>query len=48
MVLLGVIFVEVLKDVSICLLPVDEREAREMLKELRCYSPGSGLVLKHL
>jgi len=40
---LGGIFVEVLKDVSIRLLPIDEREAREMLRELRGYKVLQGV-----
>jgi succinyl-CoA synthetase beta subunit len=43
MVGLGGIFVEVLKDVAIRLLPVDEKEAREMLHELRGYEVLQGV-----
>jgi acyl-CoA synthetase (NDP forming) len=43
MVGLGGIFVEVLKDVAIRLLPVDEREARAMLQELRGYRVLQGI-----
>jgi acetate---CoA ligase (ADP-forming) len=40
---LGGIFVEVLKDIAIRLLPVDEREARAMLQELRGYKILQGI-----
>ena len=43
MVGLGGIFVEVLKDVAIQLLPIDEKEARTMLRELRGYKVLEGV-----
>lgn len=43
MVGLGGIFVEVLKDVAIRLLPIDAREAGDMLKELRGYQVLEGV-----
>ncbi|HEX2227279.1 MAG TPA: acetate--CoA ligase family protein, partial [Candidatus Binatia bacterium] len=43
MVGLGGIFVEVLKDISIRLLPVDESEARQMLQQLRGYKVLQGV-----
>jgi acetyltransferase len=43
MVGLGGIFVEILNDVAIRLLPVDEREARAMLQELRGYKALQGV-----
>jgi acyl-CoA synthetase (NDP forming) len=43
MVGLGGIFVEVLKDVSFRLIPFTERDAREMLKELKAYKILEGI-----
>ncbi len=40
---LGGIFVEVLKDVSFRLIPFDEADAREMLKELKAYKILEGI-----
>jgi acetyltransferase len=43
MVGLGGIFVEILKDVSLRLIPIDESEAQEMLRELRGYKVLEGV-----
>ncbi len=45
---LGGIFVEVLKDVSLRIAPVDKKEALEMIKETKAYGLLSGLKLDKL